>query len=191
MLRTVHLYGEMGERFGTSFELDVGTLGEATHALGTQLPGLRAYMQERNFRCVRGDSLEAGIELGPEHIRFNGRGDLHIVPAVIGAKQGGIGKLIAGILLVGFAFWMAPAAGIAGTMWQNVAGVGLAMALGGLSQLLTPQPKKKKKQDSFIFNGAVNTSDQGVPVPLVYGRTMVGSVVLSAGVTSEDYPISD
>jgi predicted phage tail protein len=191
MLRTIHLYGEMAERFGTNYKLDVEHLGEATHALASQIPGLRAYMMERHFQCVRGEDLSKGYILGEEEITFQGRGDFHIVPAIAGSKQGGLGKLIAGILLIGVAFWMGPTTAIFGSVtWGNVAGIGLAMALAGLSQLLTPQPKKKKKNDSFTFNGAVNTTDQGVPVPLVYGRTMTGSVVLSAGISADDYPIS-
>jgi predicted phage tail protein len=35
---------------------------------------------------------------------------------------------------------------------------------------------------SYSFSGIQNTSRQGVPVPIVYGETVVGSVVISAGI---------
>jgi hypothetical protein len=35
---------------------------------------------------------------------------------------------------------------------------------------------------SYSFSGIQQTSRQGVPVPVVYGETIVGSVVISAGV---------
>jgi predicted phage tail protein len=35
---------------------------------------------------------------------------------------------------------------------------------------------------SYSFSGIQNTSRQGVPVPIVYGETLVGSVVISAGI---------
>jgi predicted phage tail protein len=61
--------------------------------------------------------------------------------------------------------------------------------LGGVAQLLTPTPKVPQgadKQDdprkSYSFSGIQNTSRQGVPVPIVYGETLVGSVVISAGI---------
>ncbi len=37
-------------------------------------------------------------------------------------------------------------------------------------------------QASYSFSGTQNTSRQGVPIPLVYGEMIVGSIVISAGV---------
>jgi predicted phage tail protein len=75
-----------------------------------------------------------------------------------------------------------------------VFGVGVSLVLGGVAQLLTPVPKigptpnatgSNTDQDprkSYSFSGIQQTSRQGVPVPVVYGETLVGSVVISAGV---------
>ncbi|SCZ74077.1 hypothetical protein SAMN03159324_05182 [Pseudomonas sp. NFPP18] len=66
------------------------------------------------------------------------------------------------------------------------------MVAGGVIQMLSPQAKGLGTQDSpnnrpsYSFNGAVNTSVQGNPVPLLYGRMIVGSAVISAGIYSED-----
>jgi predicted phage tail protein len=46
-------------------------------------------------------------------------------------------------------------------------------------------PAKAQKlipQESYSFSGIQNTSRQGTPVPVVYGETIVGSVVISAGI---------
>jgi predicted phage tail protein len=66
--------------------------------------------------------------------------------------------------------------------------LGGALILGGVAQLLTPVPKVPQGQGSdndprktFNFSGIQQTSRQGVPVPAVYGLTLVGSVVISAG----------
>lgn len=90
--------------------------------------------------------------------------------------------------------------------------VGAALILGGTSQLLSPtisdspgtfgatSPTRARARDSFtpenneiadnrasyIFNGAVNLTAQGNPVPILYGRMRVGSVVVSAGLSVED-----
>jgi len=68
------------------------------------------------------------------------------------------------------------------------------LVLGGVSQLLTPVPKVNQitsgtaantDQDprkSYSFSGVQQTSRQGVPVPICYGETLVGSVVISAGI---------
>lgn len=69
---------------------------------------------------------------------------------------------------------------------------GIGMAAGGVVQMLSPQPKGRNGQESsnqpsYIFNGAVNTEAQGHPVPLLYGRMIVGSAVISAGIEADDY----
>jgi predicted phage tail protein len=72
--------------------------------------------------------------------------------------------------------------------------MGISMITGGLSQLLTPSPASDAATDrarpedrpSFLFNGVTNNSAQGGPVPLVLGTHLVGSVVIGAGLNSED-----
>ena len=67
--------------------------------------------------------------------------------------------------------------------WQR-----LIVMMGGITELLSPRPKKtdqSARQDgtSYFFDGPVNTTQQGVPVPLIYGRVLVGSQAISAKVT--------
>ncbi|MNL81044.1 Bacteriophage lambda tail assembly protein I [compost metagenome] len=58
--------------------------------------------------------------------------------------------------------------------------------------MLSPQQKGLSAADgpengaSYNFNGPVNTTAQGNPVPLLYGRMIVGSSVISAGIYAED-----
>jgi len=86
-------------------------------------------------------------------------------------------------------------------------GIGAGLILSGTAQLLSPQPADlpgltgtNARRDSFdpqnndpadnrasyIYNGAVNLTAQGNPVPLCYGRMRVGSVVVSAGISTAD-----
>lgn len=210
MLRKVHLHGALGDRFGSQFRLDVSTAPEAVRALSVQLQGFREFVADHSFRVVRGD-LAIGFELGEDDLSFRlGRADLHIVPVLAGSGRNGVGKIILGAVIIAAAFYFAPAvvgalgptqglgtaaftvAGSAVT-YGNIAMVGAAIALGGISQALSPQPKvgdysgreSPDERPSFLFNGAVNTSEQGGPVPLIYGRFRVGSQVVSAGLEVE------
>ena len=78
---------------------------------------------------------------------------------------------------------------IGGAAAVAIGGVGAMLVLSGVSQMLSPQPdisalqrgKEAARLESFSFSGIVNTSKQGLPVPLVYGRAFVGSAVLSSG----------
>ena len=71
--------------------------------------------------------------------------------------------------------------------------IGTALLFGGVSQLLSPSPpsfNEASKLQSFSFSGIVNVADQGLPVPICYGRVITGSVVISAGLNSEPLIVS-
>ena len=73
--------------------------------------------------------------------------------------------------------------------------IGAGLVLTGVATLLTPIPEmpkfgsstydprdSKDPRNGFSFSGLQNVSRPGVPVPMVYGKTLVGSIVISAGV---------
>ena len=93
-------------------------------------------------------------------------------------------------------------AGIIGGIAATAIGaVGAALVLGGVAQMLTPTPQlnsgftgntggsgqdsETDPRRSYSFSGVQNVSRQGVPVPVVYGEVMVGSVVISVGTSTE------
>jgi predicted phage tail protein len=110
-----------------------------------------------------------------------GAAPISFVPVVAGA--GAVGRIIAGIALVAIGLFV-PGIGALGV--QILVGVGASLVLGGVAQLLTPTPTTSKDEadprKSFSFSGIQNTNRAGVPVPVVYGETLVGSVVVSAGI---------
>jgi predicted phage tail protein len=82
-----------------------------------------------------------------------------------------------------------PAATFGLTSMLSIGLLGGSLILGGIAQLLTPTPKVPQGADgqddprkSYSFSGIQNTSRAGTPVPIVYGETLVGSVVISAGI---------
>lgn len=68
---------------------------------------------------------------------------------------------------------------------------GAAIALGGISTLLAPGVKTdfddQGDTGSFTFGGHSNVSYEGVTHPLVYGKVIAGSVVISSSISIEDY----
>ena len=76
-----------------------------------------------------------------------------------------------------------------------IGGMGAYLVFSGISQALSPSPvqstslfergREAAKLESFSFSGIVNTSKQGMPVPIVYGRCFVGSAVISSGLDVE------
>ena len=74
--------------------------------------------------------------------------------------------------------------------WANVAvgQLGWGMVFSGAAMYLTPEiadPEGANEDTNFLFNGAVNTVKQGVPVPVVYGRMGTGSVTAAASLFTE------
>ncbi len=191
-IRTVRLYGRLGARFGRVFRLAVGSPVEAVRALCVQVEGFRrelATSHERGIRYAcfvgRRNIGEAELELPP------GRDDIRIAPVLAGAKQSGLFQTILGAAILAVAYFN-PGGFLTGPMVTAAYGMGASMALGGVVQMLSPQQAGLSVRDSpdngtsYNFNGPVNTSAQGNPVPLLYGEMVVGSAVISAGIYAED-----
>mgnify|MGYP003303459227 CR=1 FL=1 len=63
--------------------------------------------------------------------------------------------------------------------------LGMGLLLGGASMMLAPDVpdgNSSEKSENYLFGGPVNTVKQGEPIPLVYGRAIVGSKTISASV---------
>jgi len=204
MLRTIHLHGRMAELFGERFELEVHNVAEVFRALGSQIKGFRTYVGQRHFKITLRHNRK-GRAFGEDELTSvlgNERGEIHVYPVAYGAKENnGLMKIIAGVLIAAVAFWAAPAAGglgaaigggmMGGVTYGQVAMLGLGLAMTGLSQLLSKKPEGEKEEDSLMLSGAVNVSEQGGPVPLIYGRCRVGSTMISSGITTADIPITE
>ena len=177
---TVRFYGDL-KQFGTVFKLDIGSVPEAIRALVTQIPGLREHIEKGSYK-VRVD----GKYIGDEGVHSEVNSTLHLTPVVKGAgKNGGLLQVVVGIVMIVAAVFYPPLAPYAAAMIS--AGTGLV--LGGVAQLLTKMPKAEGFKDSddlksSSFSNLANMTAQGAPVPLIYGKMMVGSKVLSQGVRS-------
>lgn len=192
-MRTIRLYGDLGAQFGRVWRLDVKSPAEAIRALCYQIPGFRQYLQENSapgYRvlaaCAPRDEKTLALPTAAETIR--------IVPVVCGAGKG-LGQIFLGAALIVGSFFLPPAPLIAGfsTSISSIAfSMGTSLVFGGISQALTKTPstnstsvERPENRPSYAFDGAVNTSAQGNPVPVCYGMLLVGSQVISAGLVTE------
>lgn len=183
-MKTIHLHGALGSQFGSPFRLDVRDPAEAVRALLTQLGGFREALEAGHWHVLRGP-LEKGDDIDERGlvVALGGAEEMHILPAIEGA--GGVMNIISGITMV---VW--------GVMTGNFSMVqrGFNKTTGGITSLFSQTPKNTDytgreaadERPSFLFDGPTNTSTQGLPVPIIYGRIKTGSVVISAGLTSEE-----
>lgn len=208
MLRTVVLHGALATQFGSSFDLDVKSPAEALRALMVQIRGLRRAFSEGHFRVLKaGKDVASSLDLDELRLRLGRSREIHVVPVLAGSASGW-GKILAGVAIIGLAIAAPYALGLAGGLsatfggisaigfsgisFGTIAGLGAAVALGGVAQMLSPTPTlsggsaTQDRKESFLFGSAENVTAQGVPVPLVFGEFVTGSVVISAGLSTEE-----
>lgn len=180
---TLQLGGYLGRAFGRKHKFLVTHSKEAIRALIKQIPAF-------------GEALKTAHNQGIEFAVFNGQHNIKdaeelnlgakdtvkIIPVYKGSKKAGLLQTIIGVILVAVSFFP-------GFQWLAPIGVGLA--LGGIQQMLAPQAKGLKvKEDSentsYAFGGPVNTTAQGNPVGVLYGKREVGGAIISASILAED-----
>lgn len=198
-MKTIRLYGKLGALFGRvhRFSLDSNTVSEAMAALMSQHPTLGAFLTGAKDRGMAFTVFVGKTNIGKEGLHIpTGDEDIRIAPILMGAKQGGIFQIILGVILVVVGAY-ATALGISAPLGVAMVEAGWGMIIGGVVQLLTPVPKGLHTKESaastpsYAFSGVVNTQAQGNPKPLLYGGPMkVGSAVIGAGITTEDYTVA-
>jgi predicted phage tail protein len=160
-MKEIRLYGQLGKRFGKSFQLDVKNPREALNALKAVVKGFNQYFQEHSASGfhVFVDKQDLGYDelsnpVGSVEV-------IKIIPAVGGS--GGIFKVILGAII---------------SIWYPQ--VGISLMLSGVAEILFAPPKpngpteKPENKPSYVFDGPVNTVSQGHCVPVAYGKMRVG-----------------
>jgi predicted phage tail protein len=197
MMTKVYLHGHLGRAIGRKkWLLDVRSPSEAirainantgdklNHYLATYLEGKAPYVV-----YVDGQPVLAEQEMVAP-IRHK---TIHIMPSLAGRDNGGWLQVFIGVTLItiGLAAMIYPPTAFLGV---PLIMMGVGMVLSGIFTLLSPSPHMEVSnppdhKPSYLFSGGVNTTSQGLPVPVGYGELTVGSAVISAGLTSYEIPV--
>ncbi|MGA4854197.1 tail assembly protein [Acinetobacter haemolyticus] len=216
MLKTIKLYGVLGQKFGKLFKLDVSNTREAMRALSVQVAGfehfmMHAHQQGLTFAIFLGDKEAfgkrgkkkayvydpetnrkiTGNNIGEDQLDLNTSAEaIHIVPRVMGAGGGGLLQTILGVVLIAAGVFTG---GTSSAIGMALIGGGAGMLMGGIAMMLMPKVDngmQDQNQDGNKankgFGGAVTTVAQGNPVPVLYGQREVGGFIVSAGQYPED-----
>ncbi|MBF6029687.1 tail assembly protein [Pseudomonas sp. P115] len=183
-MQTVLLSGSLGRQFGRRHRITTSAGFRDVVGYLKQFPGFEQHMAESSSKGLKYAIFNGRENIGEDDLgKPTGRDVIRIVPVIAGSKRAGLIQTIVGVVLIAVGSYF-------GQSWAVQLGIGLTV--GGAAQLLSPQAKGLGTQDgpnnrpSYSFNGPVNTSVQGNPVPLLYGRMTTGSAVISAGIYSED-----
>jgi len=213
MLRKIKVYGSLAKFLKRRvFEADVANPAEAIRFLTANFPEVRGHMSDKYYKVlVSNNALAIGDEPEQLHYPVGAQEEIKVVPVMAGAG-GGAGRILLGAALIGVSLAL-PGGGLFGASVFGAAGgpiaaagtlttvatslsyIGASLVLGGVAQLLSPTPRMNtganSDQDprkSYSFSGIQNISRQGVPVPVIYGETIVGSVTVSSTVLTFDPP---
>ncbi|HDU5581074.1 TPA: tail assembly protein, partial [Klebsiella aerogenes] len=169
MKTQIELSGILGKIFGTSHERIITTVGESIQALCCTIEGFEKFLSNSKEKGLTFAVFKGKKNIGKDDLGFPVSGEvIRIVPVVIGSKKAGIlqtilgaALVVAGVLVTGLSYgWAAP-------VGQAMIGAGIGMGLGGVVQMLSPQPgglARKESPDnkaSYAFGGVTNTASQG------------------------------
>ena len=205
MRNKITIYGDLAKVVGNRvFHAKINNAIDAYRFLKCNFSELQSYMLEKNYIVKVGDKSINETEL----FYPVGDDDIKIVP--IASGSGKVGKVITGGLLIGASF-LFPGAGLFGKsafgafgplnpgaigaltkVGSALSGIGAAMVLGGIDQMVTQTPEDFQTDigsgananagKSMTFNGIVNSSASGIGIPICYGEVFTGSIVVSAGI---------
>ena len=188
MLKKIKVYGTLRKFLGQAeFEVNLNTPREALSFLKCNFKGIEKHMSEQFY------TIQCGAKVITEDlINLSTQDDIRIIPVVHGnffqILLGAVG-LFGGGTIGGFF-----GGGIISTLiTSTLTSIGTSMLIDGVTSLLSPQQNNLSPtgQDSldpaalasnYSFTGLTNVSNAGVPVNLVYGEILVGSIVVSNGV---------
>ncbi len=203
-MQTVYLKGELGERFGEKWSMNVSRVADIFKLVKCQRPGFDAYMQD----CIDND-IDFAVQRGEAYIDESelmlslGQDDITITPIPVGSKSK-VAKLITAALMIYVGYQLGgPSGGQAaadGTATMVVSAapaslpykiaswtmmtLGTSLGLQTLAQMMMPDGSTDNEDDSHLFSGPQNTTIQGVAVPVLYGEMIVGGANINTSYTA-------
>lgn len=203
MMRNVYLEGEMGQRFGTGFQVNAPKVSDVIKCVECNHPSFKKYLIDCHDNDIgfEVDVANSKLDYAEEMLMNLQDGDVTITPIPAGSKSGGA-KILAAMAMIALVVAMptligglqlstmsatggvlagGSSGGLLGFAAANVGalqlGLGmLAVNIGmmGLAQVMAPDPATDADQEqNYLFNGNQQNIVEGDPVPVLYGQLRV------------------
>jgi predicted phage tail protein len=184
MRRRVHLHGTFKKFHDGPIEIVANTVWDAVAAVTQQVKGFlpdplmgRKRIQVAGFPTY--ESLKTPCDME----------DIHIWPAMIFGKNGGVINTIIGVALVVVGVLVSPIPGFQ-LIGTALVSAGIGMVIGGVLQLSGLSPSLNGSDEPQIRSrylpAVQNTVRIGTPIGLLYGRGRVGGQLMSLNVDAKD-----
>ena len=190
-MRKIKVYGRLRKFLGQAeFEADAKNVVEVISFLKCNFKGIEKHMMNQAYKITCGKTV-----ITEDLLTLESTNEIKIVPIASGNIFGlflGFGlKFLGG--KVGATILGSKLLASAATFALTT--IGTNMIVGGITQMLTPQRQGMNSATSgmdrldpaalatnYSFTGLSNISQAGVPVNLVFGEIMVGSITVSNGI---------
>lgn len=205
--------GHLEKDVGTFFELYVGSVSEAISAVNTLTDGklfkslAKDENKKREYRVlVNGEdfvsekplnnidnvneALSSSLTIKSDNIK-----EIEILPMIEFGDEGGIFATILGVLLIVVGVLIAVGTlGGGAPLGIGLIMIGAGLLAAGITAMLSKPPQFEDFREisgggkfSYLFNGPQNTVNEGGPVPIGYGRLLIGSQTITASYNVSTY----
>lgn len=209
MLINLDFHGRLRKQFSPRYTFEAKSPADAMYRFFRLVAGA-----EKFFRDTQGTLYHFRVNgkevADPQTLHLPNGGTLDIYPVVEGSKKGGVLQTIIGIVVViicvivfkypgavgGLSAGGGVAGGAGGTVlglgakaWTMVASFGVAMAAGGLAQMLaktTTLGEDTTHKTSDVFSQLGQLANQGEAVPVGYGEWHVSPLTISFNLTQDE-----
>ena len=188
MLKKIKVYGTLRKFLGQpEFEVNLNTPREAISFLVCNFKGIEKHMADQFY------TIQVGAKVITEDLlNLSSQDDIKIIPVVHGNFLPillGAGSLFSAVKIGALKTFLGQK-----LIVSSLQAIGATLLIDGVTSMLTPQIDTSlavSGQNSldpsalasnYSFTGLTNISNAGVPVNLVYGEILVGSIVVSNGV---------
>jgi len=188
---TIYLQGELADYFTPQITVAVSSVAEAIAALKANFKDFANYLFEAANRGVNYQIRVGYQEIEEQQLKCpisKKVQSIRIIPVIAGA--GAVGRIVAGVALIGAGFLTGGTATFLGLSSTSLFVTGGALLLGGISSLFSRQPSPDSRDDkkSSVFGGTSTTVKEGGRVPIIYGVALVGMYIISAKITTSYVP---
>lgn len=182
-MKKIRLYGRLRKFVGQPYlEAEVNSPLEALSFLHCNFKGIEKHMALQPYTILCGD-----ITITEDLLQLQTDDDINIIPVAHGNFF---------TFLIGAAIKWGAKNYIKNTILSTIIStIGTQLLVTGINNMLTPQRNNNQSASSgmdrtdpsayaasYSFTGLTNISQAGVPVNLVFGEVLVGSVTVSNGI---------
>ena len=197
-MQNVTLLGDMGEKFGENWTMEVSHMNDIVKLISCQEPEFRPYLIDAQDKGAGLLMLRGGKPLTDPDEYLLSVGEEDIAMGLLPTGEGGVAMIISNAAHWLYAAYTATpivaavegaaavyASGFATFAVRTVAQLLIMTAITAISNYLAPDPSTDQDEaEGYLFGGVSNNVQEGVPVPVLYGELMVGGVVINSSHTT-------